>query len=399
MIVIPILALCLICPALGIIVGLWLIIQKSRPTVLLLAVVSLVFGYIGSFYVFKNTDDMYRYVQYMLNLQGFGTLKDYIGALYSDGGFSTFGLNAKTWPLSGVIMYFASRGNPLYTYRILSGGTLAFTIFTRLYLVCRLIRVENSRQMGAFIRFTFIAALIFTAPPLRVLSGFRWWLSSSACYLVVVYIVTHTNSKHLSLVATLGFLLAGLLHPMAYIYMAIWLLIRLAFSERNALLKVMISVPVILVMVLYILRTGALTQLMAQGMAYIRVDESTYDFIFNIIISIASVFSVATIFHYRNALGKQLSLYLVAIQCVTISTFFFDVFDRFYQFSVPMILITVLIIIYKLNIPAFLSVRFWLSWFSVMLIYALLYVVNFDSVIPSLGKGIISLLFWPVKVW
>ncbi|MDT2811258.1 hypothetical protein [Enterococcus asini] len=392
--VIFVLLIGLISPVIGIFIGTICILIRNKPNYLTLGVVSILIGYIGSYYQFRPIDDMARYVFYMDRISIYDNILEYLRACYTDGGISIYGVNAANWPLSGIILYITQKYGD---YRLLSGGSLAFVAFVRYFLVVKCLPINSKNVSRIFLsRLLFLIALCLTAYPVRVLSGFRWWISMTTVLLALYFdyqSILKSNKRLVSNKVLLLYVIAGLLHPSAYIY----LMFRLAsgyLTMEVSRVKKWFLVVAIIVLGTGILVSGKLTILINQFLAYTNFDLSVYSFMFNFAISGVTILGLSYLFKVKQKLPKVELIFLLFTQLFTVTLFPLRVFDRMYQFSVPVLILFLLLDCRKRN--GKITKGSFVTILAFLVIYLTIYVAQPDLTLPQLREEYLRVFFLPV---
>ena len=384
----------LISPVIGIFIGTICILIRNKPNYLTLVAVSILIGYIGSYYQFRPIDDMSRYVIYMDRISIYNNVFDYLKAVYSDGGISTYGVNAANWPLSGIILYVTQKYGD---YRFLSGGSLAFIAFIRYFIVVKSLPNNFGSNGRVFLsRLFFLVSLFITAYPVRVVSGFRWWVSMTMTLLAIYEDYQSTKFINQKLIPTKTlflYIIAGLIHPSAYIYLVFRLVSGYLTMEVSKVKRAFLVVA-ILSLGIGVLISGKLDLLISQFLAYTNFELSMYSFMFNFAISCITIFGLTYLIRLKKKLPIVFSVFLFFTQIFTVILFPLRVFDRMYQFSVPVLILFLLFSCEKYNGKLTKGVFITVSAFLVT--YLTIYIAQPVLALPHLRENFLQIFFLPI---
>ena len=143
-----------------------------------------------------------------------------------------------------------------------------------------------------------------------------------------------------------------------------------------------------------ILVSGKLTILINQFLAYTNFDLSVYSFMFNFAISGVTILGLSYLFKVKQKLPKVELIFLLFTQLFTVTLFPLRVFDRMYQFSVPVLILFLLLDCRKRN--GKITKGSFVTILAFLVIYLTIYVAQPDLTLPQLREEYLRVFFLPV---
>lgn len=389
-----IIVLSVLSPIAGIITGLLTALFSRRTNVLAIMGVALAFSVFGLHYVFAPTDDMARYVQYMDHLSNIQSLPDYLKQVYSSIPISVFGLNGKTWPVSGALMYITSR---YFSYQVLAAVSVGVTIFVRIFSIVKVTEKGGlSTSNVVFLRIFLIAVDVMVATLLRPASGFRWYIATSIILLLLTADVVGRRVPTIFYIFSA--VTASLIHPAGWMYVAIRFGSSFISRGDTKLLKKILGGLVVAFLVILILfgQSENIQLLIAQFTAYTTNNSSFTVSLLDFVNFALWALGIFFIWNRVRVLGNLDSLNYINM---TINVFFalaslpFYLFDRLYQMTIPMLLI-----FYGSSLAKQKNL-IWKDVFVLSYLLALIvvyYFLNSGLVVPKLDNQGMRIMFLPI---
>lgn len=322
----------LFCPVLGIIVTLIYLFVSNKKSMLMVWILTLIVGYLGSFYLPNYTDDMTRYIFFMQKISVF-SFGNFFKQLYSSNPISVYGLSGTTWPGSALILYVTSRWG---SYRIISAVSLAVVVVVRIIPITSFFRQSFYKDRIKY-AILFVTTVIWIRP-LLPLSGFRWFMAISVLmFIIYKEIISGFKWWHL-----LFYVISVSLHPAVLVFILLKL-VTLAFSRSK---KCRYMGIVILFIGFASYGFGAIrtfvNSLFMQFNAYSDDSLRAFQTFLNIFLLFILIFLFIETFKIKRGMVSSKKMNLNYASLIIIFNIFLivsPVFDRFTQFTIPMTLI------------------------------------------------------------
>lgn len=324
----------------GFLFGTFISLFSKKANLLVVGGMSIAFAGFALHYIYLPTDDMFRYVQYMNSIQHIDNVRDFIGQMYSSVPISQYGLNGRSWPLSALLLFDASKQ---YGYQLIAMLTLVSSVFVRILIILKVTETKGDYRLHhLLIRLTALVVILLVMTIKLPVSGFRWYLATN---LILVLVISDLKTGNIGSVWKLGVsVIAALFHPIGWLYLIFrftaGLFSKQGHTSKKRLFLVVFGALIMIVMLNY---SNYVWTLVNQFGYYLSSGNSTeitgwmtkYFYVW---------FIVLLVFYYKvmvsdNAIPFGNRIYLsLNFVLLAFSLLFFSLFQRTYPFAFPLLL-------------------------------------------------------------